>query len=77
MLKIPARLALIPHVRKDGRNIVSYGVQSEMTINTPFWVQARDVKPNERGGFDFVATTNLASKTSALGQGFFAGAGSA
>ncbi|HLO13712.1 MAG TPA: UDP-N-acetylmuramate--L-alanine ligase [Anaerolineales bacterium] len=57
--------ALIPHVRKDGRNVVSYGMQSEMTINTPLWVQARAVKPNERGGFDFVATTNLASKTSA------------
>jgi UDP-N-acetylmuramate--alanine ligase len=57
--------ALIPHARKDGKNIVSYGMQSEMTINTPLWVQARDIKPNKRGGFDFTATTNLASKTSA------------
>jgi UDP-N-acetylmuramate--alanine ligase len=57
--------ALIPHARRDGRNVISYGMQSEMTINTPLWVQARDVKPNERGGFDFTATTNLASKTSA------------
>ena len=56
--------SLIPHARKDGRNVISYGMQSDMTINTPFWVQARDVKPNERGGFDFVATTNLGSKTS-------------
>ena len=57
--------ALIPHVRNNGRNIVSYGMQGDMTINTPLWVQARDVKPNERGGFDFVVTSNLASKTSA------------
>ena len=57
--------ALITHVRKEGRNVISYGMQSDMTINTPLWVQARDVKPNERGGFDFTATTNLASKTSA------------
>ncbi len=55
--------ALIPHVRKDGKNVVSYGMQSDMTISTPLWVQAREVKPNERGGFDFIATTNLASKT--------------
>ncbi len=57
--------ALIPHVRKDGKNVISYGVQSDMTISTPLWVQAREVMPNERGGFDFVATTNLASKTAA------------
>jgi UDP-N-acetylmuramate--alanine ligase len=55
--------ALIPHARKDGRNVISYGMQNEMTINTPLWMQARDVKPNERGGFDFTATTNLANKT--------------
>jgi len=55
---------LIPHVRKAGRNIVSYSMQSDRTINTPLWVQARDVKPNQRGGFDFMVTSNLASKTS-------------
>jgi UDP-N-acetylmuramate--alanine ligase len=55
--------ALIPHVRKAGRNVISYGVQGDMTINTPLWVQASDMKANQRGGFDFVVTTNLASKT--------------
>jgi UDP-N-acetylmuramate--alanine ligase len=44
--------------------VISYGVQGDMTINTPYWVQAHDVKANKRGGFDFTATTNLASKTS-------------
>ena len=56
--------ALIPHVRKSGRNVVSYGMQGDMTINTPLWMQARNVKPNQRGGFDFVISSNLASKTS-------------
>jgi UDP-N-acetylmuramate--alanine ligase len=56
--------ALIPHARKAGKNIVSYGMQAEMTINTPLWVQARDVKPNQRGGFDFTALSNMVSKTS-------------
>ena len=60
----PGAAALIPHVRKEGRNVISYGVQGDMTINTPLWVQARDVKPNQRGGFDFTATSNLGSKTS-------------
>ncbi|MGZ9234101.1 MAG: UDP-N-acetylmuramate--L-alanine ligase [Anaerolineales bacterium] len=60
----PGAAALIPHVRKDGRNVISYGMQSDMTINTPLWMQARDVKPNERGGFDFTAITNLGNKTS-------------
>jgi UDP-N-acetylmuramate--alanine ligase len=60
----PGAAALIPHVRKASRNVISYGVQGDMTINTPLWIQAREVKPNGRGGFDFTATTNLASKTS-------------
>src|SRR5512147_3119198 len=60
----PGAASLMSHVSRDGRNLVSYGVQSEMTINTPLWVQARDVKPNDRGGFDFISTSNLASKTS-------------
>ncbi len=58
--------ALIPYVRKEGRNVISYGVQGDMTINTPYWMQARDIEPNERGGYDFTAITNMAAKTSAL-----------
>jgi UDP-N-acetylmuramate--alanine ligase len=56
--------ALIPHVRSQGRNVISYGLQGDMTINTPLWVQARELKANTRGGYDFTAATNLASKTS-------------
>jgi len=57
-------VALIPHARNAGRNVVSYGTQGDMTINTPLWVQARDIKPNQRGGYDFTATSNISSKTS-------------
>jgi UDP-N-acetylmuramate--alanine ligase len=60
----PGAVSLIAHARRAGRNFVSYGVQNEMTINTPLWVQARDLKPNERGGFDFTTVTNLTGKTS-------------
>jgi UDP-N-acetylmuramate--alanine ligase len=57
--------ALIPYVRREGRNVISYGVQGDMTINTPYWIQARDIERNERGGYDFAAISNMSSKTSA------------
>jgi UDP-N-acetylmuramate--alanine ligase len=51
--------ALIPHVRKKGINIVAYYIQNEKTISSPYWVMAREVKANKRGGFDFVVSSNL------------------
>lgn len=50
---------LISHARKAGKNVVGYSVQSDATINSPLWVMARDVNANQRGGFDFVASSNL------------------
>jgi UDP-N-acetylmuramate--alanine ligase len=50
---------LITHARRKGLSVISYGVQSEMTINSPQWMQARTPKPNQRGGFDFSAMTNM------------------
>jgi UDP-N-acetylmuramate--alanine ligase len=55
--------ALITHMRKQGINVISYSVQGEMTINSPNWVQASRLKPNYRGGFDFVALSNLGDKS--------------
>ena len=54
--------ALITHARKQGKNVVSYSVQGELTINSPNWVQASRLKPNYRGGFDFIALSNLGDK---------------
>jgi UDP-N-acetylmuramate--alanine ligase len=51
--------ALIPHVRQKGINIVAYYIQNEMTISSAYWVMARNVKANQRGGFDFVVSSNL------------------
>ncbi|MBI5298331.1 MAG: UDP-N-acetylmuramate--L-alanine ligase [Chloroflexi bacterium] len=53
--------SLLPRARKGGRHVVAYSVQSEMTINSPQWMQARSVKPNERGGFNFTVSTNIAT----------------
>ncbi len=52
-------VSLIPYARRKRLSVVSYSAQGEMTINSPQWVQARTVKPNQRGGFDFSAMTNM------------------
>ena len=56
--------SLISHARRAGRNVIAYSIQGEMTINAPQWVQALSLKPNERGGFDFDATTNVGTLAS-------------
>ena len=60
--------SLVPHARKAGRNVVAYSVQSDKTIASPSWLMAQELKPNTRGGFDFVASSNLSGKT---GREFF------
>jgi UDP-N-acetylmuramate--alanine ligase len=55
--------SLVPHARKAGKNMISYAIEREVTINSPFWVMAREVKPNDRGGFDFFVHSNLVNST--------------
>jgi UDP-N-acetylmuramate--alanine ligase len=57
----PGAAEMISYARKAGRNVVGYGMQNEATINTPLWATAREVRPNQRGGYDFVASSNLRS----------------
>jgi UDP-N-acetylmuramate--alanine ligase len=52
-------VALIHRVRKAGKNVIAYGMQNDLTIGTSSWVLGREVKTNQRGGFDFVASSNL------------------
>jgi len=58
-------VSLLSHARRKGRNVVSYNVQNEMTINSPQWMQARSLKPNDRGGFNFSAMTNIGETAAA------------
>lgn len=51
--------ALLPQARKKGLSLVAYYIQNEKTISSPYWVMAREVKANQRGGFDFVVSSNL------------------
>jgi len=52
-------VSLLSHARRTGRNVLSYSVQGETTINSPHWMQGRSLKPNDRGGFNFTAMTNM------------------
>jgi len=58
--------ALINHVRKDGKAVVGYTVQGEMTINSPTWIQARALKANSSGGFSFDVASNLTGSLSSV-----------
>jgi UDP-N-acetylmuramate--alanine ligase len=51
--------ALLNNARYLGRRVVAYTLQADMTIKAVHWILARNVKANERGGFDFEASTNF------------------
>ncbi|MBI5963276.1 MAG: UDP-N-acetylmuramate--L-alanine ligase [Chloroflexi bacterium] len=59
-------VSLLSHARRKGMNVISYSLQSEMTINSPQWIQARSLKPNLRGGFDFSAMTNVGPSSASV-----------
>ncbi len=52
-------VSLLTHARRKSLNVSSYSLQSEMTINSPQWMQARKTIPNQRGGYDFSVMTNV------------------
>ncbi len=56
---------LLGHARREGRNVIAYNIQSEATVNSPQWMQARFLHPNSRGGFDFEAINNFTDQESA------------
>ncbi|RJP47295.1 MAG: UDP-N-acetylmuramate--L-alanine ligase [Anaerolineaceae bacterium] len=62
----PAANTLLNGARKAGRNVVGYGLQGEQTLNAPQFTLARGLKPNERGGFDFEAVSNLFPETESI-----------
>jgi UDP-N-acetylmuramate--alanine ligase len=55
----PGAAALLNNARHAGRRVIGYNMQGDMTIKASNWIQARNVKSNERGGFDFEASTNF------------------
>jgi UDP-N-acetylmuramate--alanine ligase len=61
-------VTLLSHARQKGLAVVSYSVLAEMTINSPQWMQAREPKPNTRGGYDFSAMTNVGTEAASIVQ---------
>jgi UDP-N-acetylmuramate--alanine ligase len=59
-------VSLLSYARRKGLNVVSYSVQTEMTINSPQWMQARKPVPNLRGGYDFSAMTNVGDSVNSI-----------
>jgi len=62
----PAASSLMNDARRNGRNILAYGLQGESTINASQWMLARNTQPNTRGGFDFDAVSNLFPETQTI-----------
>jgi len=62
----PAAAALLHSARKAGKRVLAYGLQGENTLNAPQWTLARNLKPNQRGGFDFDAISNLFPETQTI-----------
>ncbi len=50
---------LLNAARREGQRVVAYALQGDITIGAQQWIQARNLKPNERGGFDFEVMANF------------------
>jgi UDP-N-acetylmuramate--alanine ligase len=59
-------ISLINHARKARKAVVGYAVQGEMTINSPNWIQARELTANSLGGFSFEVASNLSGALSSV-----------
>ncbi len=58
--------SLITHARRAGKAVVGYALQSDMTINSPNWIQARGLEPNAQGGLSFNVASNLSGGLSSV-----------
>jgi UDP-N-acetylmuramate--alanine ligase len=59
-------ISLISHARQAGKAVVGYSIQGDMTIMSPTWIQAREIKPNSLGGFSFEVASNLSGDLSSV-----------
>jgi UDP-N-acetylmuramate--alanine ligase len=51
--------SLMNRARRVGRRVIAYSIEAEMTIKAQRWIQARNLKANDRGGFDYEAIINI------------------
>jgi len=50
--------SLMNRARRLGRHVIAYTLRADDTIKAQHWLQARNIKANERGGFDFEGLVN-------------------
>ena len=53
--------SLMNRARRLGRHVIAYTLRAEDTIKAQHWLQARNIKANDRGGFNFEALINTGS----------------
>jgi UDP-N-acetylmuramate--alanine ligase len=58
-LEDPGAASLMNRARRVGRRVIAYSIEAEMTIKAQRWIQARNLKTNDRGGFDYEAIINI------------------
>jgi UDP-N-acetylmuramate--alanine ligase len=56
--------SLMLRARRLGRQVMAYSREQELTITAPRWMQARKIKLNSSGGYDFEAATNVGATAS-------------
>jgi len=58
--------SLISHARREGKAVVGYAIQGDMTILSPSWIQARSLEPNDLGGYRFQVLSNLSGSSTSM-----------
>jgi UDP-N-acetylmuramate--alanine ligase len=58
--------SLINRAREAGKAVVGYAIQSEMTIMSPSWIQARTLEINSLGGYRFQVLSNLSGTNTSM-----------
>ena len=56
--------SLMNRARRLGRHVIAYTLRADDTIKAQHWLQARNIKANERGGFDFEGLVNIGTMDS-------------
>jgi UDP-N-acetylmuramate--alanine ligase len=55
----PGTASLVTRARNANKEVIAYTTKDEQTLNSPKWIRARSISPNQFGGFSFEATSNL------------------
>jgi UDP-N-acetylmuramate--alanine ligase len=54
--------SLIAYARRASKVVIGYAIQGDATIMSPNYIQARELKPNDLGGYRFQVLSNLSGE---------------